>query len=147
MSIKVSLTNKSQQTDFSGKVGQDSSIRFNRLIYQTLSSLVQNKHIVENYDKLPQEIQELFREFDLLILDPNSTQVKQETLDIDRYLGSLGITETYFYSKDIKDIPPWIEVISQTLYRNIVTQQSGVIYNVITEIDGINYNVIHNTQI
>lgn len=147
MGVKVVLTNKSQQTGASGnKSTSDLNIRFNRLIYQRLGSLTQNKTILADYNagKLPQEFADLLTELNKIHYNINCGQEYtecQRAYTINEYLGSLGVTETYKYKKDYVVIPPWIDWSAQEATRNIVTEINDIIYNVVTLTD----NVVHNT--
>lgn len=151
MAIKVTLTNKSQQTKTTGTTGQDGNVRFNRLVYQRLRSLIQNKTILADYEagNLPAELVELFDEFDKISFNKTTkddpVDVSEKAAIIDEYLSSLGLDDDYFYSKDRLDILPWIDLETQAPYRNVITDIATVDYNIIVDIDGTDYNVIHDT--
>ena len=144
MAIQVVLTNRSQETGNLTSVGSDDKVRVSRSVYQGLRSLAKNKTISDDYTngKLPIELVDLYEKFNQI----NSG----ETIDIeihklDEYLGSLGISQDYEYTKDTLYIEPWVEYTDQLPSRNVVDDSTGTVNNIIDRATG--YNVIHNTEI
>ena len=125
MAIKVTLRNPSQITSkvVSSATGK---LILNRSIYQRLGSLTNNKTILDDYNngRLPEEFVRFLDRMDTIsddtiISDP-------EILLLDEYLGSLGVTVEYFYSKDTVDIPQWIaDFGTQTEYRILVDESDN----------------------
>ncbi len=107
MSVKITLTNSSRITRPT-LVKTDSKLLFLRQFYQRLSSLVANKTIAYDYanNKLPQAYKDFLDDLNKV---SNGT-ASDEIIELDLYLGSLGITNEYPYLKDTVDIPPWFEV-------------------------------------
>ena len=146
MAIKVTLTNKSQQT---GRLAKDSTtsnndIQISRFIYQQFRSLTKSKVILENYTDqvLPLEFMRLLQDFD----DIQQTGASTDAINkLDEYLGTLGVTADYHFSKDVINVEPWVSVLTQEPTRNVIYNDNGVIKNVITNIDGTDYNVVHLT--
>ena len=125
MAIKVTLRNPSQITSKIVPSATDKLI-LNRSIYQRLRSLINNQTILDDYNngRLPGEFVRLLDRMDTIsddtiISDP-------EILLLDEYLGSLGVTVEYFYSKDTVDIPQWIaDFGTQTEYRILVDESDN----------------------
>ena len=139
MAIKVVLNNSSQQTSGFGIVGQDTGFRMDREIYQDLMSLAKNKNILADYEagKLSKRSVELYEQFDRIY---RGLDVDNAISEIDNYLGALGISENYFYSKDCVDIPAWFSYTDQAPTRNVINQTGNIIDR------NTGYNVIHNTN-
>lgn len=142
MSLKITLKNKSQETEELGKE-KSNVLTFSRSIYQRLRSLAANKHILIDYqtDLLPKEFEDFCDK--LNTDDPDIHKA-------DEYLGSLGITEDYYYSKDRINIEPWLTHTAQDSQRNIVVREFkqkpyGNINNIIDRASGL--NVVHNTTL
>jgi len=148
MSITVVLTNKSQQTgDLSTQNGPQSLV-LSRTVYQQFRSLAQNKIILDRYNAgdLPPEFVKVLDAFNDI---QNGKEVEGSMELLDEYLGGLGDTVQYPYSKDMIDIPPWIEVFAPSDFRNVIshtTDISGNETNVITKIAGQDYNIIHGKE-
>ena len=146
MAIRVTLTNKSQQTNKLAKSNTTSSsdIQMSRFVYQQLRSHVKSKQILDNYNNglLPQEFMSLLEDFNKL---QSGEVVSPAMVLLDEYLGSLGDTTTYHFTKDIINVEPWVSTFSQEPTRNVVHEIDGVTYNVIANISGTDYNVVHAT--
>ena len=143
MSTKVILTNKSQQTNELGQLDRNSTVLASRTIYQKLRSLTSNKTIKSDYDNglIPQELKKLFDNFTILYDSGTATPGVQA---LDEYLGNLGVTETYPFTKDIISIDMWFSVEEQEPIRNVIDDNgNNVIY--LEPITNITYNVIHLT--
>jgi hypothetical protein len=120
MGVKVRLGNTSRVTKLSPEsidvASIDQNIKFDRHFYQLLGSLQANKTIVEDYrdNKLSPEYKRLLDELNDLYIETYYpelgviTNVRPEIKALDTYLGSLGVTETYPYSKDTLHIPAWL---------------------------------------
>ena len=147
MAAKIILTNKAQQIgEVSNSDIVSSALYLNRLVYQELRSLAKNKNIVDrvNAKNMPNELMTLFNSFDTLL--KNGTADESVKI-LDGYLGSLGVTTEYIYTKDIINIPSWIEVDTQDPYRNVIHKDnSGVVYNVIHNDESEDFNVVHRTE-
>jgi len=144
MSVKIILTNKAQQV---GEVtsGNVDTLYLNRLVYQELRSLAKNKNIIDrvNTKSMPNELMTLFGNFDKIL---NNEEVDESIKNLDEYLGSLGVTTEYMYTKDIINIPNWVEVEQQDPYRNVIHANSaGTEYNVIYNDGSEDFNVVHRT--
>jgi len=137
MAIKVRLTNKSQGTkpgvdSFTGSK-LDDNILLDRNIYQRLSSLTKNKNILAEYNAgtLPPAYVEFLDRMDTLLIalnsnEPNTQIADSDILIINAYLGSLGETEQYAYSKDWVQVKDWIAIgIPQTEYRVLVDESDN----------------------
>ena len=99
-----------------------------RIFYQKLGSLVSNKKLDILYaeNKLPLEYRRFLDEMNELYLKKNypilgaDIVVKPGIEELDKYLGSLGLTEDYPYSKDTIDIPAWLEIDTVPEYRVLI---------------------------
>lgn len=128
MAIRVRLTNKSQPTKQSAESSStDSSILLSRSLYQRLGSLILNRNISLDYNNktIPGEFVEMLDAFDTITQNqkfPNlpQTPVDEHWLKLDEYLGDLGVTESYAYSKDTRDIPAWLDTEFRPDYRILV---------------------------
>jgi len=143
MAITVRLGNRSQETSKLASIGEDAEVKVSRIVYQGLRSLVQNKHILDDYNNglIPKELVALYEDFNKML---NGETVDVEIQKLDEYLGSLGIDQDYAYLKDTIYVEPWIEYIDQLPSRNVVDDSTGIVNNVIDRTTG--YNVIHNTE-
>ena len=143
MAITVRLGNRSQETSKLASIGEDTSVKVSRIVYQGLRSLVQNKHILDDYNNglIPKELVALYEDFSKI---NNGETVDIEIQKLDEYLGSLGVNQDYVYFKDTIYIEPWISASSQFFSRNVIDDSTGTTNNVIDRNTG--YNVIHNTE-
>ena len=135
MAIKVTLVNKSQITSNEVSVVSDDTLSLSRAIYQTLGSLVFNKNCMTvdelgsktiDWSKFTGEYKEFVTDMNNLwqhtfypeLAIANGVPMPTEAIiKANEYLGSLGVTEEYFYSKDAKTIPLWIDIEKQFEYR------------------------------
>ncbi len=130
MAVKITLSNASQITLREPTLNEDNNIKFSRIFYQYLGSLVKNKTLLDDYDnnKLPLEYRRFLDEMNVLYMKfnyPELTQdlvVKSGIIELDQYLGELGLTEKYPYSKDAIDIPSWLKAEAQEEYRQLVDE-------------------------
>jgi hypothetical protein len=149
MAVRVVLTNKAQPEEGLSKlksnVSIDETVLMSREVYQYLRSLAKNKVLVdtETSGKLPVELVDLFDEFTKI---QYGEEVSAAVKKMDEYLGHLGLTEDYYYTKDIIDIDPWIHYTEQEPIRNVVYDDNGLVYNVTYVDKGITYNVVHDTS-
>ncbi len=117
MAVLVRLTNPSQVLNRSPKPNVAGSIHMSRDIYQKLGSLVKNKTLVAQYDSgsLTNEYSRVLDELNNLFLKMNYPKlhgnlvIADGIVELDEYLGSLGIDDNYRYSKDFVNIPQWME--------------------------------------
>ncbi len=133
MAYKVTLGNPSRTTQRKPDSDIDGELKFDRIIYQSLGSLVQNKKLLELYDenKIPLSYRRTLDELNDLYLKTNYPElatniiVKEGIVSLDSYLGSLGIDVDYPYSKDIKNIPVWLDITFQSEYRILVDESDN----------------------
>lgn len=125
MAVIVVLSNKSTITK-SLVEGDTDQIILSRAVYQTLGSLVKNKNISSDYasGKLSSEFTELMDSLNVLF---ESGTAEDSIIALDEYLGNLGVTVDYHYSKDQVNIPAWVSVDSQSVVRNLVDQDGNYI--------------------
>lgn len=131
MAVKiVSLTNSSHPT---GELGKDTATKLliDRFIYQRLGSLEQNKTILEDYNagRLPKEFQQFLYDLENRLIDPDISA-------IDEYLGQLGITEEWQYSKDVVSIPAWTTPYTQSEIRQLAEVVDGISINRLVDASG-----------
>ena len=127
MGIKVTLGNAAKVTRrtplVTDKETTEPSLKIDRRTYQYLGSLVKNKTLLENYlnGTLPREYIKLLDELNVLyennkgLSDPQP--VAEGVEELDAYLGSLGVTDTYPYEKDIQNISAWMQIEDRAPYR------------------------------
>ena len=118
MAIKVVLSNASRITRRTPAANTSvEGIEMSRETYQKLGSLVKNKTILADYDagRLTGEYKRLLDELNDLYLVKNYPQLSSgivlsdHIVELDEYLGSLGIGIDYPYSKDSVNIPNWLD--------------------------------------
>lgn len=131
MAVKIiSLTNSSHPT---GELGKDTATKLliDRFIYQRLGSLEQNKTILEDYNagRLPKEFQQFLYDLENRLIDPDISAV-------DIYLGQLGITEEWQYSKDVVNIPPWTNAFESSEVRQLAEIVDSVSINRLIDASG-----------
>jgi hypothetical protein len=141
MAVRVVLTNKSQPEEglskFKTQPSIDETILMSREVYQYLRSRAKGKTL--SLSNVPTELALLFDEFTKI---QRGLPVSAEIRKLDEYLGTLGLTEEYYYVKDIIDIDQWLDVKAQDPIRNVASDGLNVIY---TDKLGITYNVVHST--
>ncbi len=156
----VSRYDRNAQTQkFSDEILNDSKI--SRIIYARLSNLEDMRNISDGSflqeDIVPEKLESLamyvqdrqneFTEFMMQLSDLYDTgEDKDNILEIDKYLGSLGLTETYPFIDDSYTISPWINIIEQDDFRNVFHEDPDTeeIFNVIHfNNSGEKENVIH----
>lgn len=145
MAVRIVLTNKSQPTLglVEASTTSHNDVQMNRLVYQQLRSLAKNKTISSDYDNglLPKAFINLVEEFEK---KHQGESVDDSINKLDEYLGSLGLTEEYPFSKDRVNIAQWATSGGGSSTRNVISAaDSGD--NVIITVDGIDYNVVHNS--
>ena len=117
MAVKVTLTNKAQVTSPQYSKQDTTAIHMSRAVYQTLGSRTLNKTIIDKYDneQLTKEYTDTLNDLNDLFLKKNyptlaaNIVVKEGIVEIDEYLGSLGVSQDYPYAKDIINIPAWLD--------------------------------------
>ncbi len=125
MPIKVTLHNSSKITKRTPNDRDDTGIGISRHTYQKLGSLIQNKELEQAYTDgtLPGEYVRLLDDLNDLYLKVNYPDlypdlvIKEGIIALDEYLGNLGITQEYSYSKDTVNIPPWLSVDNKSGIR------------------------------
>jgi len=129
MAVKITLTNSSRATkkqpSYSSEVTTGNiPIHFSREFYQRLGSLTLNKTLKADYEAglLPKEYTRFLDEISQLGTASNSAMV-----ELDQYLGSLGMTEEYPYSKDSLNIPAWIPASFLPDQRVLMTTTNQVL--------------------
>jgi len=138
MAIKVVLSNPSQITSRTPDTQIMGTTKMSRATYQYLGSLIQNKGLIERdingnivggtYTDmdLPLEYIRVLDELNDLFLKTNyplfygDLVIAEGTIELDEYLGSLGITEDYPYSKDAVNIPVWLSATESSPERQLV---------------------------
>lgn len=120
--ISTVLRNESNVTDTTlhrtgDPITGKGTLYMSRLLYQRLGSKRACMEISRDYaaDRLPPEFMKILKELDAI--DEPGAIANPLAADLDEYLGSLGITDTYSYSKDFFDTPPWLFVDKQSEYR------------------------------
>lgn len=134
MAIKISLSGPSKVTTRTPDVN-DGVLGMSRLTYQMLGSLVQNKNLTALYDSgaLPKEYMRTLDDLNDLYLKNNypatysNLVIKSGIVELNEYLGSLGLSETYPYSKDIVNIPAWVGIEAKPVYRYIIDTSDDTI--------------------
>lgn len=126
MAVKITLGNPSRVTK-EQVVLNDSKLKFPRILYQRLGSLVKNRTLLDDYNngRLPLEYVELLEQLNVYHAEKyyNSENNTPEYIkELDVYLGSLGITEEYHYSKDTNNGELWLTVTSQSEYRILMDE-------------------------
>ncbi len=131
MPINVRLSNAARITK--REPTATTALNLSRSTYQKLGSLVQNKSLSSAYanGELTPEYVRVLDELNDLYLKTSYPMlyghlvIEPGIVELDAYLGSLGIDEEYPYSKDAVDIPAWIEADSQTEYRILVDERDN----------------------
>ena len=124
MPIKVRLSNAARITK--REPTATSATNISRLTYQNLGSLIKNRRLIERDvdgnitgglfidGDLPGEYMRLLDELNNLYLSRNypllhgHLVIADGIVELDEYLGTLGVGEDYPYSKDAVDIPAWV---------------------------------------
>ena len=143
MAIKVTLSNASQVTRRTPTVQDVDTIKMSRATYQKLGSLLKNKELIirgidgsitggtytdneliGEYRRILDELNDLYikRYYPELGKD---IVIKDGIVELDEYLGTLGVGIDYPYAKDTLDIPAWLHVDSQTEYRILVDSRDN----------------------
>lgn len=128
----IRLTNNSQIVNTVGKVSSG-VLLLDRSIYQRLGSLIACKTILHDYNNnlLPKSFKNFLDELNTI----GTSEATDDTIALDNYLGKLGVSETYPYSSDVKNIPQWLTTSSKSNARNIVYNDYNIVYqtyNIIT---------------
>ena len=121
MAYSIVLSNPSHNTDITPKslsADDNENIKLDRVIYQYLGSLIKNKNLMNLYDanKIPLEYRKFLDEMNDLFMAKEYSEfgydindVKKEIIMLDQWLGALGQTEEYSYSKDWINVKDWID--------------------------------------
>ncbi len=127
MPIKVTLSGSGKVTKRTPNV-EDGVLGMSRHTYQMLGSLVQNRGLTDLYNngELPKEYMRTLDDLNDLFLKANypelhgDLEIKSGIMELDEYLGSLGLSEVYPYSKDIVNIPAWVSIEDRSEYRYLI---------------------------
>lgn len=124
---RITLTNKSQVTRKTVSQGTGDKLLLSRGVYQYLGSLKNCKNIVYDYDNgnIPGEIKEFIDRMSEIYDGTASSDI----VAIDEYLGSLGETEHYPYSKDATNIPAWVGIGDRVQTRYLVDGDNVIMFN------------------
>jgi len=132
------ITQSQDQLDADDARVKGNELGVERAIYRQLSSLTDNKVIVDptgpdtEYDRFLLHMNEIQK----------GIQVSAFVDQFDEYLGTLGVTNDYPFPDDTYWIDSWIDIPKQEQFRNVVDNNS----NVIADVNGTVYNVTHNTE-
>jgi len=147
MAIRVTLGNPSQVTRRTPKETGTDKLNMSRATYQKLGSLVKNKSLVDDYDSgsLPAEYIRVLDELNNLFLKTNypllsgDLVIEPGIIELDEYLGTLGIDDNYRYSKDFVNIPAWMESEDPAEMRVLVDNSDNTYLT-----DGTDVLVVYN---
>lgn len=140
--MKITRIDKSQNAmDLHEAKGDEEAFYIARTVYSKMSSLTDNKVLVEPTDD-DTKFNRFLRDMELI---HQGIQTPLEVTLMDVYLGNLGETVEYPFRDDTYNIDPWITFSSQELYRNVAegNLQDGTLFNIIDR-DTV-LNVIHDT--
>jgi len=121
-----------------------------RFIYSKLGNFTNQRTIT--LEKMePQEneyeffMMEMERLNDILRLGEIVPADLYNIVELDAYLGELGMQTFYPFEDDVYNVPSWIDITIPSEYRNVVAKPFSIDKNVITSISGEDYNIIHRT--
>jgi len=132
--ITPKLTSKSQGTTQYVDV-VNGELQMSRAVYQLIGSLVKNRHILDDYEGAALDVtyvnflDRMAVLFDYNKLNPLGIDTPipdQEIVDIDEYLGDLGILQEYKYGKDRIDVAAWVDMETPTSIRVLVDSDDEV---------------------
>jgi len=138
MAYKITLGNPSRVTRRTPDAkeedgGATHKININRSTYQYLGSLVKNKKLLELYNnnQIPNEYRRVLDELNDLFIKVNYPSlgldivVEPGIVELDEWLGNLGIIQEYPYNKDSVDIPVWIPSEALTEVRVLIDKSDN----------------------
>ncbi len=154
MAIKVVLSNASQVTRRTPDVQETSTVKVSRATYQKLGSLLKNKTLLTQYEngELVGEYKRVLDELNNLFLKVNYPAIGADLviapgiLELDEWLGDLGIVQDYPYDKDSVNISAWVEVDTPDPIRVLVDLSDNT-YLVDTSDDTVLVSYENTTQI
>ena len=141
MPIKVRLSNAARVTK--REPTATSTTNISRLTYQNLGSLIKNRRLIERDingniigglfidGDLPGEYIRLLDELNNLYLSRNypllhgQLVIADGIVELDEYLGTLGVGEDYPYSKDAVNIPAWVTATDRAPVRVLAVFDSN----------------------
>ena len=145
-------SDKSAQRGLMGEPGVGRVI-VPRFIYSKLGNRTNQKVItLENMETEQNEYKFFMMELERLnnLFQDNDVipEDYQNIVDVDEYLGELGMQTVYPFDDDGYNTPAWIDITTPSEFRNVIsrlTDVDGNEQNVITSILGEDYNIIHRT--
>ncbi len=145
-------SDKSSQRGVMGEEGED-RVLMPRFIYSKLGNHTNQKSITLVDMKTESNeykffMMEMERLSDMLELGEEISSDYDNIVELDAYLGELGMQTLYPFDDDIYGVPAWIDVEAQNEYRNVITYLTDVYgneQNIITSINSKDYNIIHRT--
>ena len=119
-------------------------VSLEKIVYKLLGDLTNNKTL-----ERPTEIKTKYDRW-LVDMDNYSNGLIEPTqalLDLDEYLGALGITAEYPFKEDVFDSEPWVDIETRDPYRNLaqLDVNGDIESNIYDEIS--DSNIIHNTGV
>jgi len=133
----VRQTQSQDQIDKNDSKVTADELNIERVIYRKLSSLTDNKVIQDPADA--------DSEYSRFLLHMNDIQadigVEPSVMKLDEYLGELGVSKEYPFIDDVYGLDPWIEILDQEEFRNVVNLGTNIVYTK----NGTTYNVVHRT--
>ena len=134
--MKIRRIDKSQSALKTKEIRVLDDVGLSREVYAKMSSLTDNKVIVEPEGK--------DSPFERFLVDMESihdgTNTDEDIALLDQYLGNLGDGEWYPFPQDTYVVEPWIDESEQFPTRNVIDRDGN---NVIDRATG--FNVVHNT--
>lgn len=103
----------------------NTKLLLSRSLYQRLGSLIQSKTISEDYANktLPAEYITFLDKMDKVQSGTGDTA----SIELDEYIGSLGVDTQYHYEKDTIDIPLWFKPTTVSPVRNVANGENNII--------------------
>ena len=133
--ITPKLVSKSQgTTQFVAVVGGE--LQMSRGVYQLLGSLVKNRKILSDYDSNQLDsayvnfLDRMNVLFDYVHLSPAGIPTPTpdtDIVEIDEYLGDLGVEQEYKYGKDRIDIASWLDSTAPSDIRYLVDTSDNTV--------------------
>ncbi len=145
-------SDKSAQRGVMGEEGED-NVLMPRFIYSKLGNFTNQKSITltdmetesNEYRFFMMEMERLNAMLEEEEIPPNEYQ---NIINLDEYLGQLGVDIVYPFDDDGYSVAAWLSIDEPSEYRNVIsklTDANGKEQNVITSVSSKNYNIIHRT--